>query len=76
MEIEEKNDNSLNIKPDDRLLKRKRINRIKIFIIAGILLLFLSSMILNIVLMIKIYKIEKQLDGIYSYEQTVLINSA
>lgn len=50
----------------DELDKRKRINKIKIFIVFGVLIIILVSVILNLVLIFKVIRLEQRMDHLLS----------
>lgn len=47
--------------------KRKRVNRIKYFIILCAVILLFTSVILNFVLMFKVLHLEEQMNQLYSF---------
>lgn len=46
--------------------KRKRVNRLKKIIVAGAVILLLTSVILNFVLVFKVLHLESQINQLYS----------
>ncbi|MGN0497284.1 MAG: hypothetical protein ACI4GW_13745 [Lachnospiraceae bacterium] len=55
-----------NVNNQKQIKKRKRVNRIKSFIVLCAILLLFSSVILNFVLMFKVMHLENQIDHLYS----------
>lgn len=53
--------------------KRKRVNRIKSFIIAGAVILLFTSVILNIILVFKVLHLESQMDQLYSANSVFVV---
>lgn len=51
--------------------KRKRVNRIKYFIIFFAVILLFTSVILNFVLMFKVMHLEEEMNQLYSYVQII-----
>lgn len=50
---------------------RKRVNRIKYFIIICAVILLFTSVILNFVLMFKMMQLEEQVNQLYSYQPMI-----
>ncbi len=50
---------------------RKRVNRIKYFIIICAVILLFTSVILNFVLMFKMMQLEEQVNHLYSYQPMI-----
>ncbi|MBR1599021.1 MAG: hypothetical protein IJ661_08945 [Lachnospiraceae bacterium] len=46
--------------------KRKRINKIKLFIVFGVLIIILVSVILNLVLIFKVVRLEQRMEHLIS----------
>jgi flagellar basal body-associated protein FliL len=47
--------------------RRKRVSRIKTLIIVAAVILLLASVVLNIVLLIKVFHLQDQVDKLYSF---------
>lgn len=46
--------------------RRKRVNRLKTFIVIGAVVLLCTSVILNIILLFRVLRLESQVDILYS----------
>lgn len=53
--------------------KRKRVNRMKSFIIAGAVILLFTSVILNFILVFKVLHLESQIDQLYSVNSVSVV---
>ena len=55
-----------------QLAKRKRVNRFKTIIVAGVVILIGTSVILNIILVFKVLHLESQINKLYSQNSVVI----
>lgn len=55
-----------------QLARRKRVNRFKTIIVAGVVILIGTSVILNIVLVFKVLHLESQINKLYSQTPVVI----
>lgn len=55
--------------------KRKRVNRLKRIIVAGAVILLLTSVILNFVLVFKVLHLESQINQLYSLSHVQVLQN-
>lgn len=53
--------------------RRKRVRRMKMMILTGVVILLFTSVIINFVLIFKVLHFEKKIHKLYSNENTVIV---